>query len=147
MTEPITAADLAAIRRLAVAMKPFVAAQREVLDRFAVAFRRMFVRVEDGHVIVLTSTGRYLRVPLGARDRYGTPAELVRRAAPTPGYTRHTLGDHEAARDTRRIRCRPPVIYRCDPPAICAASTAAGGRCARPVTAPGRRCRLHGGAS
>lgn len=55
-----------------------------------------------------------LRVPLGARDRLGDPAILVRTYAPTAGYTRHTLGDREAARDVRRRRrprSTPPDVH------------------------------------
>lgn len=50
--------------------------------------------------------GRLLRIHRAARDRYGSPAALLRLAAPQAGYTRHTLGDRELERDVRRQRRR-----------------------------------------
>lgn len=61
-----------------------------------------------------------LHVPASARDELGYPARIIRQALPTPGYTRHTIGDREAARDTRRARRRSRPVgtftgYRDEP--------------------------------
>lgn len=39
-----------------------------------------------------------------SRDRYGTPAPVVRTLIPSRGYTRHTLGTREVERELRLRR-------------------------------------------
>lgn len=55
-------------------------------------------------VDVLLPSGRALFINPGARDRFGAPAWLLRAVDPRPGYTRHSLGERELARDVRRQR-------------------------------------------
>jgi hypothetical protein len=43
-------------------------------------------------------------VLLNPLDRYQAPAPLVRHMSPSPGWTRHTLGQRELERDRRRAR-------------------------------------------